>query len=210
MMHPHTRLGFVNETIGYGVFATQFIPKGTILWVLDDLDQKLDRAYIDSLTETLQERVRTYSFRDTAFLNGEGKYILGWDISLFVNHSCQSICAPTPYEFVLASKDVQPGEEITDDYRWFDVDYSFEYLLEDGTTRKVRAVDIFDCYQDLERKAEEAIQNLNRVEQPLKSLVKNKYLDKLNAIAEGKEPMDSLIECYRKNSRKFSWQSSSV
>jgi hypothetical protein len=75
MMHPHTKLGFVNETIGYGVFATQFIPKGTIVWVLDDLDYKLDEAYVNSLDPLRQKQVRKYTFRDS-----KGKYILCWDI----------------------------------------------------------------------------------------------------------------------------------
>ncbi|MHC5084588.1 MAG: SET domain-containing protein, partial [Planctomycetota bacterium] len=33
MIHPDTELRKVNETIGYGVFATRHIPKGTILYV---------------------------------------------------------------------------------------------------------------------------------------------------------------------------------
>ena len=39
MIHPNTRLGFVNEEIGYGVFATALIPKGTIVYVKDDLER---------------------------------------------------------------------------------------------------------------------------------------------------------------------------
>jgi hypothetical protein len=39
MIHPHTQLQEINETIGYGVIATQVIPKGTIVWILDDLTQ---------------------------------------------------------------------------------------------------------------------------------------------------------------------------
>ncbi|AFY76447.1 SET domain-containing protein [Pleurocapsa sp. PCC 7327] len=204
MIHPHTQLGFVNEEIGYGLFATQLIPKGTITWILDDLDLKLEKSYIDSLEEILKERVIAYSFRDTAFIDSQDRYIICWDAGQFMNHSSEANCVPTPYEFTLASKDIYPGEELTDDYRWFDVNYSFDYSSKDGTIGKVKADDIFDCYQDLERQAEEAFRYFNRVEQPLKSLVKQKYLDKLNAIAEGKEPMDSLIECYQKNSKKFS------
>lgn len=33
MIHPDTELRFINPEIGYGVFATQFIPRGTITWV---------------------------------------------------------------------------------------------------------------------------------------------------------------------------------
>lgn len=41
MIHPDTKLNFVSKSIGYGVFATKFISKGTITWVLDELDKKL-------------------------------------------------------------------------------------------------------------------------------------------------------------------------
>jgi hypothetical protein len=41
MIHPWTELRFINDSIGYGVFATQFIPKGTIVWALDDLGPTL-------------------------------------------------------------------------------------------------------------------------------------------------------------------------
>ncbi len=30
VIHPHTKLQYVNENIDFGVFATEFIPKGTI------------------------------------------------------------------------------------------------------------------------------------------------------------------------------------
>ncbi|OKH21422.1 SET domain-containing protein-lysine N-methyltransferase [Hydrococcus rivularis NIES-593] len=202
MMHPHTRLGFVNETVGYGVFVTNFIPKGTIIWVLDELDPKLDEAQINSLDPLLQERVRIYGFRDTIYLDSKGKYLLCWDIGQFVNHSSQPTCLPTPYEFSIASRDIYAGEELTDDYRWYNIDHAFDYLLEDGTARRVKADDLFDCYKILESQAEEAMRCINKVEQPLRSLIKKKYLDKIEAVAEGKEPMDSLLRCYYENSRK--------
>jgi uncharacterized protein len=39
MLHPHTELRFISETMGSGVFAARLIPKGTITWVRDDFDQ---------------------------------------------------------------------------------------------------------------------------------------------------------------------------
>ena len=41
MIHPHTRIHFINEEMGYGVFATQFIPKGTITYVKDSLELEI-------------------------------------------------------------------------------------------------------------------------------------------------------------------------
>ncbi len=40
MIHPHTEIKFINKEVGYGVVATDFIPKGTITWVLDKLDRE--------------------------------------------------------------------------------------------------------------------------------------------------------------------------
>ena len=42
MIHPHTKLAFISNEIGYGVVATSLLKKGTIPWVLD----KLDREFI--------------------------------------------------------------------------------------------------------------------------------------------------------------------
>jgi hypothetical protein len=39
MIHPDTELRYVNDIIGYGVFATRLIPRGTITWVQDELYQ---------------------------------------------------------------------------------------------------------------------------------------------------------------------------
>lgn len=204
MMHPHTQLGFVNEEIGIGVFATQFIPKGTVLWVLDELDRKLDDSYINSLTEIQQERIYKYAFRDTVFMDSENKLILASDLGQFMNHSTQANCVPLPYELVIACKDIEPGEELTDDYRWFDVDYAFEYKSEDGTAKKVKANDIFDCYAELERLAEESLRHYDRVSQPLESLIKPKYLDKIKSFIAGQGKLNSILDCYRENSQKFS------
>ena len=38
MIHPKTTLRFINEEVGYGLYATEFIPKGTITYVKDSLE----------------------------------------------------------------------------------------------------------------------------------------------------------------------------
>lgn len=48
-MHPNTEIQFVSEQVGVGVFATKFIPKGTIVWIKDDLDLMLTEEFIESL-----------------------------------------------------------------------------------------------------------------------------------------------------------------
>ena len=57
MIHPDTQMTKINETIGYGLIATKLIPKGTIVWILDDLTQKLDESYVNSLDEFTKKAV---------------------------------------------------------------------------------------------------------------------------------------------------------
>jgi len=38
MIHPHTEVRVVSPEIGLGVFATKFIPKGTIMYVIDEME----------------------------------------------------------------------------------------------------------------------------------------------------------------------------
>lgn len=191
-MHPHTELRFINESIGYGVFATKFIPKGTITWILDELDQKFDEGYIASLDSILRDRLLKYCFRDE-----HGQYILCWDIARYVNHSFNSTLIATPYKFELAARDLYPGDEITDDYGYFNLDKPFYCFPEIGTTRiKVMPDDILHYYPEWDRTAAEAMQHFNRVEQPLKHLIDPTLAGKVSAIAAGHEKMDSLLSCY--------------
>jgi hypothetical protein len=52
-----------------------------------------------------------YTFRDPS-----GQYILCWDLGRFMNHSCVPSCLGLEADFEVAVRDIQPGEELTDDY----------------------------------------------------------------------------------------------
>jgi hypothetical protein len=199
MMHPNTELKFINETIGYGVVATEFIPKGTITWILDDLDLKLDPCYVDSLDDLRKKQVIKYSYRDPI-----GQYILCWDLARFVNHSFHANCIPTPYDCEIASRDIYPGEELTDDYGWLNLDEPFECLRDvQGNRTKVMPDDILNYYQQWDQLAADAMQYFNQVKQPLKHLLHPKYEDKIRAVIEGKEKMESLkTYCYYERSQE--------
>jgi hypothetical protein len=111
MIHPKTTLRFVSPEIGFGVFASGFIPRGTITWVRDPLDQVLSAAQVASLPALYHEMVDKYTFR-----NAEGNYVLCWDLARYMNHSCQPSCMGTGYGFEVAVRDIYPEEELTDDY----------------------------------------------------------------------------------------------
>lgn len=111
MVHPDTELRFVNPLIGFGVFATRPLPKGTIIWALDALDQRFDPARVNELPPYARDQLEKYSFVD-----GHGNHVLCWDHARFFNHSCSANCLSVGYDFELTIRDVAAGEELTDDY----------------------------------------------------------------------------------------------
>jgi hypothetical protein len=111
MIHPDTELRWANDVIGYGVFATRLIPKGTITWVRDDLDQTFTPEQAARLNEPCRQILDKYTFIDA-----KGMFVLCWDHSRFFNHSCAANCLSAGYDFEIAVRDIPAGEELTDDY----------------------------------------------------------------------------------------------
>jgi hypothetical protein len=196
MIHPDTQLGFVSPLIGYGVFATKIIPKGTITWVLDKLDQELDESYVWAIDDIYREQVLKYTFR-----NAQGKYILCWDIARYINHSSNANCILTPYEFAIATKDIHSKEELTEDYGLLNLDKPFDCLPETGSDRiQITPHDILHFYQEWDQKIIDAMKLFKKVDQPLAKFINSKFLNKVNAVATEQDQMDSVISCYYKRS----------
>jgi uncharacterized protein len=120
MTHPDTELRYVNDVIGYGVFATRHIPRGTITWVRDDLDQAFSAAQILGMHEPYQHILSRYGYIDR-----QGSTILCWDHARFMNHSCEASCLSAGYDFEVAVRDLEPGDELTDDYGMLNLESSF-------------------------------------------------------------------------------------
>lgn len=121
VIHPDTELRRVGSQIGYGVAATAPIPRGTITWVRDDLDQCLDVETVSRLPEVLRVALKRYAYRDL-----DETYVLCWDHARFNNHSCQPACR-TVGDFDIAVRDIAAGEELT-----------IEYAV-------INVLDVFDC-----------------------------------------------------------------
>ena len=111
MLHPDTQLVHVSEEVGFGVVATRRIPAGTITWVLDPLDQTLSPDRVAALPGDFAAPLERYSF---ALANGTR--VLCWDHTRFVNHSCEPNCVSPCGELEIAVRDVEPGQQITNDY----------------------------------------------------------------------------------------------
>lgn len=110
---------------GKGVFTLQKIAKGEIVWKFDPShDKTLSVEEFERLDETEQE-----SLKRVAYLSGSSdKYIFPPenDPALYTNHSrdnnlsvlVDDKISPEPY--FVANKDIDDGEELTNNYTEFD------------------------------------------------------------------------------------------
>jgi hypothetical protein len=108
------------------------------------------------------------------------------------------------YDMELAARDIQPGEELTDDYGTLNLDEPFDCFPEEGTNRsRVMPDDLLRYYRQWDEIAAGAFEHFNHVEQPLKHLILPEHQKKLHAILEHHIPLDSVIQLYyRPASRK--------
>ncbi|MCK0144520.1 SET domain-containing protein [Arenibacter sp. F26102] len=191
MIHPKTELQFINKEVGYGVVATEFIPAGTITWVLDKLDREFTQTELESLEPLYQSILDTYTFRDN-----KGRFILCWDNARYVNHSFNSNCLTTAYDFEVAIRDIHVGEQLTDDYGYLNIPQPFRGI-DEGTKRKVvYPDDLLKYYKVWDKKLEFVFPKIPKLDQPLKSLFSNDQWKLITSISEGKKMMDSIKNNY--------------
>src|SRR5690554_2689935 len=191
MIHPHTELKWISKEIGYGVVATQFIPAGTITWVLDKLDREFSEDKLAKFPALYRTILETYCYR-----NNKGKYVLCWDNGRYVNHSFKSNCLSTAYDFEIAIRDIQVGEELTDDYGYLNVTEPFKGINE-GTRRKtVYPDDLLKHHKTWDKKLIQNFPKIIAVEQPLKPLISQKLWKEIEDIAKGKKEMESIKSNY--------------
>ncbi len=167
MIHPHTRLHYINDEIGYGVFATEFIPKGTITYVKDALEPEVSPEEFSQHTPEMQEVIEKYSYIDE-----RGLRIISWDFGKYVNHCCHCNTMSTGYGFEIAIRDINPGEEITDEYGMFNIERPMQLTCKFNDCRgSVCKNDIDSHYRDWDEKIKLALSEMTEVEQPLMSFL---------------------------------------
>lgn len=192
MIHPHTELRFISEERGMGVVATQFIPKGTIVWAFDPLDQVFSPEKVQEMKPYFRNFIDKYTYRD-----GQGNRVLCWDHARFVNHSYNSNCLSTAYNFELAIRDIFPGEELTYDYGYLNLSEPFYARLEPGSTRNaVYPDDLLRFHKLWDAQLRSAFHRFNLVPQPLGELISEPYRDKIRRLASNQAEMDSILNCY--------------
>ena len=191
MIHPKTELRFINNEIGYGVVATEFIPAGTITWVLDKLDREFTPMEFQNMEPIYQTILDTYTFR-----NNHGHFVLCWDNGRYVNHSFNSNCLTTAYDFEVAVRDIHPGEQLTDDYGYLNIPQPFRAMNE-GTRRKVVYPDDLLRYSKIwDKKLLKVFNKIPKLQQPLRSLITEVQWDEIMEISNGRKEMASIINNY--------------
>lgn len=191
MIHPDTEVRFISPEKGYGLVATKFIPRGTITWVQDELDQVFKRDAVKNLNPIVRNYLETYSFT-----NKTGDYVLCWDNAKFVNHSFNPSCFSTPYDFEIAVRDIYPGEELTDDYGYLNVEEPFDVIDEGSERKRVYPDDILNFHKEWDLLISENAPLVTEVKQVLIDLIpKDIWNEFLNGIKNPDE-MRSILECY--------------
>lgn len=194
MVHPHTELRHVSDEIGDGVFATRRIPKGTLVYVKDALEIDLSRAEFEALAPAIRDVADKYSYIDE-----RGHRILSWDIAKYVNHSCEPNSISSGYGFEIAIRDIEEGEQITDEYGLFNLEWSIECHCGSNSCRgRIRGSDIDEYYPRWDEWVIDALKNFRNVEQPLFPYMerdKAKSLEKYLKTGKGYRSVYELKHC---------------
>ncbi len=191
MIHPDTEVRYISAEKGNGLFATSFIPRGTVTWVLDVLDREIPPADMAAYDQQIREVLLTYSFR-----NSKGNYIFCWDNGRYINHSFHANCCLTPYNFEIAIMDINAGEELTDDYGTLNIIEPFTVDSEGSNRNTVYPDDLLRYSEIWDEKIAAAFPELSVVKQPLWKFLSPKTQKAIQQVLEGTSPLPSIKSCY--------------
>lgn len=184
MIHPDTELKHVDEKKGRGIFATNTIPKGTITYVKDPLEIEIKPGDPRLNKPDIKDLIETYSYIDE-----NGTRILSWDNAKYVNHCCRCNTMSTGYGFEIAIKDIETGEEITDEYGMFNFEYTLELNCNKSDCRKkVSGCDLESKHEEWDSMIRPALALIPKVNQPLLNFLESEtrnQLQKYLATGEG-------------------------
>ena len=109
---------------GIGLFADQFIPKGTVTWKFDPrFDIFFDQKEVEKMSELQKDLIIYFAYHSKK----SGKYVYSIDNTRFTNHSTnpniaedEKLSEGDAEICTIATRDIQMGEEMTIDYRAID------------------------------------------------------------------------------------------
>src|SRR5690606_20039573 len=139
----------------------------------------------------MQQYLETY-----CFTNSKGEKVLCWDNAKFVNHSFNSSCMSTAYDFEIAVRDIHPGEQLTDDYGYLNIATPFEAEDEGHHRKIVYPDDLLRYYSQWDAMVLDNLPLINRIDQPLRQFLPPSTLQELRRVLDGALQLRSLLSCY--------------
>ena len=189
MIHPHTTLRFINDAVGYGVFATEDIPEGTLVYVKDSLEIELSPEQVAKEKPEMQEIIEKFSYIDE-----RGYRIISWDLGKYVNHCCNCNTISTGYGFEIAIRNIKAGEQITDEYGLFNMDQEFPLVCSNGNCRGIlKPDDMETLYPIWDSKIKRSLSKFREVKQPLLPFVDETTVEELNTFFKNPDAYKSVI-----------------
>ncbi len=189
MIHPDTYIKKINDIIGHGVFASKFIPKGTIVYIRDYLEHVITQEQYLKMSLPYQETVDQFSY-----INNHGCRVFSWDHGRYANHKCECNVMSSAYGFEIALRDIEVGEEITDEYGIFNVIEEMKCYCGSKECRGyLRFGDLDVYYKKWDQQIIEVLKYYKNVAQPLVPFAMQEYFEEFENYLNGTAPYKSLI-----------------
>ena len=183
MIHPDTELRLISREIGLGPVATRFIPRGTIVWVLDRFDIIMTPQEVEALAPPYREIAERYSYVDPT-----GVSILCWDHARYMNHHCEPAVRGVTPQFQILVRDVHPGEELTCEYAECNIDRLDCRCNSPKCRGTIRGSDLLDHSATWDAEVKSALASARNVAQPLWKYIVD--TETVRSVVEGRsEPM---------------------
>jgi SET domain-containing protein len=173
MIIPSVRIVWISDQKGYGLVATSPIPKGTITFVQDGLDIVISEDTYAKVDPGLLEYIEKYSYEDYL-----GNRIVSWDLAKYMNHDDQANTLTTGYGFEVAVRDVEEGEELTDDYRIFSTFHDTNFFHENRRIEELKPWPD-SLLLEWDSRVKESLLNVKRNEQPLLPFIQKETWNEL-------------------------------
>lgn len=183
MMHPDAAIAFINDQVGYGLFARRAIPRGAVTWVRDALDQSFTVSEMNEMNALCREQLLHF-----AYVDRDGFFVLCHDLGRYVNHSCDPNCLSSGFDFEFAVRDIPQGEQICDDYGLMNLREEMPCSCGSARCRgQIGPHDIDRLAGHWDALAGDAFPCIPHVEQPLWPLVAEKA--EVEAVLRGNAPV---------------------
>lgn len=120
--------------------------------------------------------------------------MLRWDNGRFVNHSFNANCLSTAYDFEIAIRNIQPGEQLTDDYGYLNITEPFRGVEEHTERKIVSPDDLKNYHKEWDEKLLKVFDKIPQVKQDLRILITDETWETVKSIAQDEMEMKSILE----------------